>query len=256
MGSKIALAFVAGLALASSAFADWNPGDGHKMHYPQTPDPVGIDVNMTDARLADDFRCSETGPITDIHFWWSVQRDSTDGGLANVITSVRAQIYSDIPGGIPGGPNYSQPGALLWDRTFSNTQPNVKSRPYGLGQQSFWNPPFNADSFNPNDHFAFYQTNITNIDAPFVQTEGTIYWLSLQVTTASQDIKVGWKTSFAPQFNDTHVYLAPTGGWLPSYDPRIAATAVPLDLAFVITPTPGAAGALALGALAVARRRR
>jgi hypothetical protein len=51
------------------AIADWEPSDGHKMHFPQMPDPVGWDVNFHDFYLADDWRCSETGPVTDIHFW-------------------------------------------------------------------------------------------------------------------------------------------------------------------------------------------
>ena len=33
--------------VAPAAVADWDPGDGHKMHYPQLPDPNGWDVNFT-----------------------------------------------------------------------------------------------------------------------------------------------------------------------------------------------------------------
>jgi len=29
----------------SIAFADWAPGDPHKMHFPQEPDPYGWDVD-------------------------------------------------------------------------------------------------------------------------------------------------------------------------------------------------------------------
>jgi hypothetical protein len=50
----------------------------HKMHYPQLPDPGGWDVNATgnvslpnSIMLADDFRCTETGYIDDMHFWGS-----------------------------------------------------------------------------------------------------------------------------------------------------------------------------------------
>ncbi len=32
------------LLIAPAAIADWDPGDGHKMHYPQMPDPNGWDV--------------------------------------------------------------------------------------------------------------------------------------------------------------------------------------------------------------------
>jgi hypothetical protein len=39
----LALAIFIGLvtALACRVLADWNPGDPHKMHFPQLPDPSG-----------------------------------------------------------------------------------------------------------------------------------------------------------------------------------------------------------------------
>ena len=33
--------------LAGPAFADWLPGDGHKMHFPQLPDEDGWDVKSS-----------------------------------------------------------------------------------------------------------------------------------------------------------------------------------------------------------------
>ena len=54
------------------AWADWQPGDGHKMHFPQLPDENGWDVKGCEGIcLADDWECSESGPVTDIHFWGS-----------------------------------------------------------------------------------------------------------------------------------------------------------------------------------------
>ncbi len=44
MSWKSVLAAIAALGLALPALADWDPSDGHKMHYPQLPDPVGWDV--------------------------------------------------------------------------------------------------------------------------------------------------------------------------------------------------------------------
>ncbi len=50
----------------------WQSGDPHKMHFPQLPDVEGWDVDVTYANiLADDWKCSETGPVEDIHFWYS-----------------------------------------------------------------------------------------------------------------------------------------------------------------------------------------
>ena len=58
-------------AVAPTVLADWNEGDSYKMHYPQLPDPCGWDVCLEDQWLADDFTCTESGAITDIHFWIS-----------------------------------------------------------------------------------------------------------------------------------------------------------------------------------------
>ena len=63
------------LLLSGVAVADWVPSDGHKMHYPQMPDEDGWDVSAAwpggGQCLADDWECSETGYVTDIHFWGS-----------------------------------------------------------------------------------------------------------------------------------------------------------------------------------------
>ena len=63
------------LCLAGAAFGDWEPGDGHKMHFPQLPDPTGWDVDLVTDTVYDDFLCTQTGPIEDIHFWASWKGD-------------------------------------------------------------------------------------------------------------------------------------------------------------------------------------
>lgn len=247
------------LACAGAAHADWNPGDPHKMHYPQLPDPQGIDVAMNQFPgnpnlrwIGDDWRCSETGPVRDIHFWYSLRGDvpPPPNGTA-VFSSLNVRIYSDVPAG-PGGPNFSQPGQLLWERSF--LPPQFQTRIYGTGNQA-WSDPFNDGLFIPNDHNTFYQLNIPVIDDPFIQQVGTLYWLVLQAVPITQSAEIGWKTSGSPQHMDTAVWGNGVT-WNPYYDPRIPTAAVPIDLAFVITPAPGAGALLALGALVGARRRR
>ncbi|KPK49772.1 MAG: hypothetical protein AMK72_03760, partial [Planctomycetes bacterium SM23_25] len=73
--------------LGTVARADWNVGDGHKMHYPQLPDPNGWDVRLSyfdppaggvgesGRILADDWKCTGTGPLNDVHFWGSWKGD-------------------------------------------------------------------------------------------------------------------------------------------------------------------------------------
>ncbi len=54
-----------------SVMASWVPGYAHKMHFPQLPDPQGWDIAFDAHRIADDWQCSESGLVTDIHLWVS-----------------------------------------------------------------------------------------------------------------------------------------------------------------------------------------
>ena len=63
--------------------------------------------------LADDFLCTNTGLVTDIHLWGSWQNE-----LVGTISNFYLFIYSDVPVGPDNPTNYSQPGTLLWHQTF------------------------------------------------------------------------------------------------------------------------------------------
>lgn len=240
LGLMTAVSLVA--VLAVSARADWDEGDGHKMHYPQLPDPFGIDVAFnTPQVLADDWRCSETGPVSDVHFWFSSFNDITPD-----VQQVHISIHENIPAD-PGG--FSQPGALLWERDFFPTEFNW--RPYGTGQQGWYDPA--TDNYVPDNHNLIFQLNIMNIPDPFIQQLGTVYWLDVSVVSPTS--RLGWKTSGSPQFMDTSVWgTLPAPAWKPIYDPRDPSAQVPLDLAFVITPEPGTLVLLAFAALTLRRR--
>jgi hypothetical protein len=221
------------------ALADWNPGDPYKMHYPQLPDPTGWDVQATAPMvLADDWLCTESGPVSDIHFWGSWHQDLI-GQIANIHVSIHADV-SD--------PAFSHPGDLLWERDFVPGE--WSERPYGTGDQG-WADPSTGTWLRP-DHMEFFQYNIQNIPNPFDQVAGTIYWLDVSVTTGSPDTLWGWKTSL-DHWNDDAVWSAPGTFWQELRDP---ATGESLDLAFVITPEPSTLSALVLGILALCRATR
>ena len=63
--SSMVLAVI--LVWGGLALADWNPGDPYK--WLQMPDVTsnGVDVSVGAVGLADDFLCTSSGPITDIH---------------------------------------------------------------------------------------------------------------------------------------------------------------------------------------------
>jgi hypothetical protein len=249
--TSVLLTIVMALGLtAPAALADWTPADGHKMHYPQLPDPEGWDVRATAPLvLADDFRCSASGPITDIHFWGS-WRQNAEWEIENFHLSIHEDIPADVS---PTG--YSTPGPLLWEYDTLGDFGIVPIDPPSL--QGWFNPM--NQMVIPGDHDNYYQYNVF-IPEPlaFRQDVGTIYWLdiSVQLLPGSQMQDWGWKTSASEHFNDDAVWWDPdpiAGGWKELRDPL---TGESLDLAFVITPEPATLGLALLGAFALLRRRR
>ena len=269
---------VALVALAGGVSrADWDPGDPHKMHYPQLPDltTTGMDVLAnapypgatapTAKILADDWQCSDSGPVTDIHIWGSWLEDilptRQQGDLAiqdpeNVV--FRLSILADIPAE-PGG-GHSRPGEKLWERLYSPVHPGWTWRQYQSKiLESFYDPNINQ-IIGVDTEVYQYNFFIDPADA-FQQEEGTIYWL--EVVAAALDLQAvfGWKTSL-DHFNDDAVWGDVVGvDPDPSADPqewfqlRYPADhqfrGQSIDLAFVITPEPATLGLLLLGGLAM-----
>ncbi|MHC4527609.1 MAG: DUF7901 domain-containing protein [Planctomycetota bacterium] len=203
----------------------WYPGDPYKMHFPQLPDPCGWDVEFA-LMPTDDWLCTETGPVSDIHFWMSWEGDNV-----GTIESTYVAIYSDDPCGSGG---YSEPNEELWFRHFSPADFTVRYA--GSGDQGWLEPP---DIWLEHDHAEYYQINITDIAEPFTQEQGTIYWLGVTVVPEQQtpQVSAGWKTSI-DHWNDDAVwyyFYLPGGGWRELIDP---CTGESLDLAFVITGQP------------------
>lgn len=228
---------------------DWDPGDPYKMHWPQLPDPLGWDVYATVPKvLADDWHCTETGPVEDIHLWGSWREDNV-----GKIEVIHVSIHDNIPAGPDGIDNYSQPGKLLWERVFGPDEFTV--RDYGIGDQGWFNP--NTGEWIRPDHKLYHQINIENIDDPFVQRECEIYWLDISVTATGPVAEPiwGWKTSLEHFMDDAVFTDADVGipNWQPLFDPITGET---LDLAFVITPEPATIALLGFGSLILLRRHK
>ncbi len=238
--------------VAAPALADWFPGDPYKMLNPQLPDPQGWDVLGTYPKvLADDWMWSQTGPVDDVHLW-----GSWEGGQEGILTGVHLSIHADIPVD-PDGPTgfeHSRPGELLWYGDFDQSQFTVI--PYGEGDQGWYDPNFNEFIWRRPDHTKFHQINITHIPQPFIQQEGTIYWLDVSVMTVEGTW--GWKTSLN-HWNDAAVWgdFPVTGGPVPEwFELRDPFTQDALDMAFVITPEPATMLLLAAGGAALILRRK
>jgi len=265
--AKLVTVIVVVFSVGSTALADWDPGDDHKMHYPQLPDPSGWDVNFSNQNiLADDWRCSESGPVKDIHFWFSVHEEPLyPANMQIEIMNIHISIHDDIPAGAGGLP-WSSPAPNPW--VFDFPGPEATVRFYGSGPQGWIDPVEQVVILA--DHFNIYQANIDlgkilDEAQMFHQEMDNIYWLDLSVDAVGIvddgtgnplvfDLQVGWKTS-QDHFNDAAVFDASGGlglDWQPLFDPLEQH----LDMAFVITPEPATMSLLCIGGLAVLRRRK
>jgi hypothetical protein len=281
--SMVGLALLGLAAFALPTTADWNPGDPYKMHYPQLPDltNTGIDVLATVQGdwasqpqwkiLADDWLCTETGPVSDIHIWGSWRNSHLPNGDPNNVV-FKLSIHDDVPA---GPTTFSRPGLLLWQGFYRPGQftvlPNIVS---GVTWR-FFDPNLVQNPIVGQDSTA-WQYNFTNLGVNgvplFEQRQGHIYWLDVQAQPLDPTAFFGWKTTNpldprTPHFQDDAVFAdtAAFGGalitpWAPLVYPPGAFEGQSIDLAFVITPEPGTIAMLlgvgVAGLVALVRRRR
>ena len=195
-----------------AADCDWTTGDAYKMHWPQPPDlsPAGMDVSSVGVTLADDFKCTATGPVSRIHLWSSFADDALPSGGEGAMTFTLT-IYSDAPA---ANNSWSRPDQRLWTRVF---QPGTYTvRLVHEGPEGWFDPVTNT--YQPANHWKAYQYNFCIDSDAFVQQEGTIYWLAIDVQGPANAIaRLGWKTtSIENRWNDDAVYR-PVGAGCPDF---------------------------------------
>jgi hypothetical protein len=199
-----------------------NPWPDHKMHFPQLPDLIGWDVNATMPMiLADDWQCSQTGWVTDIHFWGSWKDLDGIPATDDFFTPMPFFVLS-IHENIPADPDtpWSRPGRQVWG--WAGEIQGVPSEPPTL--ESWYDPATGA--VFPNDHIPYWQYDffVANANPPadsFFQYEGQIYWLNVSAVNIPQPYLWGWKNS-TDHFMDDAVYSVngPAGPWYPIEEPE------------------------------------
>ena len=293
-GRKTILILLVVMLATVAAQADWDEGDTHKMHFPQLPDPNGWDIKFGPFQhdtapegikiLADDWQCSETGPVNDVHFWFSSKGDAFNADTAG-ISNLHLSIWSNDPGD-PSNNVPSRPKDILWwGNSDESAFGQITVRNDGTGQQAWYDPnlPFDP-GFNPipDDHQQIWQVNVTQIVEPFQQQRGEVYWLAIYIETQPRpgepnnsvdSIEVGWKTAdtnrypdqYAGQhFMDDAFYghfiddpAIPVVEWIaPLEDLTLPDAPRSIDLAFVITPEPATLALLVFSGIVLIKRRR
>jgi hypothetical protein len=299
----VLLTFTTASLICTPAAADWspdNPDDVALSKWRQLPDlsPNGMDVLATIQPnqptsglwkiLADDFRCTQSGPITDIHIWGSwlnnvlPSREVAPGEfvLDPGAVTFKLSIHSDVPDPNPTDPaDYSHPGEQLWSAFFlpGTYQVNPNYSPTSV-QESFYDP--NLGQIIGIDNQVF-QYNFDPIPEPFIQEQGKIYWLDVQALVHNADgtpeATFGWKTRDpnpehfgGGHFNDDAVFAdtdsfgdpVPPEDWRElRYPEGHELAGLSIDLSFVLTvPEPSSVAMAGLGLIALAgmiyRRRR
>ncbi|MFP3938535.1 MAG: PEP-CTERM sorting domain-containing protein [Phycisphaerae bacterium] len=234
---------------AGPAIGDyWQPEDGHKMHFPQEGDlDTGVAVyDMAPTRLADDWQCSESGAVTDIHIWvsWKNDQDTSIGGADIAIRSDSG----------------TEPGGELWSRSFDGENIGYwvwSSSPDGL----WWYDPTTGNA-EEDDHTALVMLSFSiGAQDAFTQTEGARYWLDVSLELDEQAAEqLGWSNTNDSYRNGAVWWDDQDSTWrrlsYPSGHPEAQNEDDQMDLAFVIVPEPATIALLALGAGATVLRRR
>ncbi len=182
--------------------------------------------------VADDFRCTTPGYITDIHLWGSWWNDQVDSNASYTLT-----IWSDVPGGTSG---FSHPGQWLWTQTFTNGQ-------YTLCPYTNWYEYFyagddivfsDAEGASTNLYYLCFDSFRTNFFQTGTPDSPMIYWLSVAVQSTNQSpAYFGWKSS-ADAYNDAAVYAKGTSLYPVNWSPMYGLQGERLNLAFKITTFP------------------
>jgi len=159
---------------------------------------------------ADDWKCVDNRPVTDIH-WWGSFKGWKERGLPQVMPiAFHIGIWTDVPAGLTNP--FSHPGTMVWENYCTSWSWNFAG--YDV------DPRIGDPNYSP-DEACFQFNQLLSEDEWFYQHtidgEPTIWWLSIAAVYAPQatiQYQWGWKTR--PHFfNDDAIRIRATGPWPP-----------------------------------------
>jgi len=226
----------------ADAAADWSIEEPAK--WIQMPDLTtnGIDVSFSEPTgmpyiLADDFACTSSNHITDIHIFCSWYND-WDGGIA----SIRLSIWSDWPADAVRP--YSTPSNELWSITLPFQDPRWTIRPIAaVPEGEWWWYPGQPLAEHPGDWTVYQLNTFLDPEEAFLQLgspdQTNIYWLAVEIMPLDPMTQIGWKTRdlFEGHYMDDAVWSMDGGvSWeelrYPANHPFRGES---IDFAFVLT---------------------
>ncbi|OXU14839.1 DUF7901 domain-containing protein [Sedimentisphaera salicampi] len=152
--------------------------------------------------LADDFECTQEGPITKIYLWGSWDQDYAEGDPPGNVQKLHLKIYSDDPvGDDPKNPDddpdneASKPLELLWEGDFSD----FSASQYSIVQEEYFWDPFTNSSLSWDNRIWQYEIDIPESQA--FEQQGSrdnpeVYWLGVSADIDGYSYaKFGWKTT-------------------------------------------------------------